>query len=610
MHSSPYLRCVQTSVAISAGLAQDPSPLRTTALDEQAPNPPSPLGPGTRPPAVAESAGSGAADLKSGEPHKTRKSILRLDAFLGEWLEPSYFELITPPPSSVLMLASAKTALLRLEAYENYSPFNMHSHSGSHGQLWGAGPRASPVSPTAGGDSDGLETMAAMSSSLPSGGRGINSQGFQQGGTSVVQPAEAGGYVAPVPNYAVSSSATIPLGYVAHARDACVNFDYQWDSMRGPLDLGDGGTFGEEWTAMHHRFRKGLQGLVDWYVQAEDPTDMVTKLARQDSGDDTECAVEDPDDEDTEAVVIMVSHGAGCNALIGAIINQPVLNNIGIASLTMAVRKPEAEVSTAGMSVRVDAGHEPGEAATKVPIHEHYDLKLFANIEHLRSAAPTPVPSRSASIVGMTAAKTRGRFSNSFSAPLSKFSFNDGTGSRSSSANAPLSGVRQPSVTSPSTPRGTWPSTLPEGGITVGSGVTSFTNSNLSFGLSRTPSIGLWSPISRREDSEAIDDEEEEDDNMLLNFSHEKITAPASGSAATATPATGAGTPAAPATKRKEKEPPGDAEARVATQPEGPGSDGLCFGDPRPPGEEEPIRDVSSAKRRWTINERPHPRAS
>src|SRR5699024_3533421 len=41
------------------------------------------------------------------------RSLLRVDAFLGEWLCPDYFEHITPPPSSERLIAGAKAELLR-----------------------------------------------------------------------------------------------------------------------------------------------------------------------------------------------------------------------------------------------------------------------------------------------------------------------------------------------------------------------------------------------------------------------------------------------------------------------------------------------------------------
>ena len=43
------------------------------------------------------------------------KSKLRVDAFLGEWMNPQYYEHITPPPPSALMVATAKGELMQNE---------------------------------------------------------------------------------------------------------------------------------------------------------------------------------------------------------------------------------------------------------------------------------------------------------------------------------------------------------------------------------------------------------------------------------------------------------------------------------------------------------------
>ena len=624
LHSSPFLRCIQTSIAIAAGIAQDPAPLqssRSSELNKQAPKQSSSRGPRTRPTVFTDFGRSGPPNSDSPKLHETRKSVLRLDAFLGEWLSPSYFDLITPPPGSVMMLASAKADLLRREAYESYPTFNTaHTHSTSHGQLWAAGPRANPGSAGTGGPSGGLENMATMSSSLPKNGS-MASQANTQGGALVPRPTSPGGYTAPAPNFGISSNSTIPLGYVAHARDGCVDIDYQWDSMRGPLEWGDGGTFGEEWASMHHRFRKGIQNLVDWYAVVENPTDMVTKTARNaidDLGADAESAVEgDEEDEDTEAVVIMVTHGAGCNALIGAITHQPVLTEVAMASLTMAVRKPHADVSTAAMDTEGDADDEADEVTGKVAIHQEYDLKLFANTEHLRSAAPTPTTSRSSSVAAaLGSITTRGRFSNSFSSSLNPFSFADGSGSRPSSTSEASSRLRRPSQASPSMPRAVWSSSPPQGGITVGSGVTSFANNNSSFGLSRTPSIGLWSPIVPRNDSEAIQDDEDEDDDMLLNFSHEKIHPPAQTPAPAAARVGSTNNFTTPVRNGRHDEPasatPSPAKLPIATpdKPDAVSQPGLGIGGlwggggPKSPAEAERMRSLTSTKRRWTVDER------
>ena len=101
------------------------------------------------------------------------------------------------------------------------------------------------------------------------------------------------------------------MGALAGRRfEGSVLIDWTWDSLR----LGDGGEYGEEWGSMHERFDRGLSKLLQFYCQQ----DM--------NGDET--------------VVILVTHGAGCNALLGALTRKPVLTDIPISSLSMAVLRP------------------------------------------------------------------------------------------------------------------------------------------------------------------------------------------------------------------------------------------------------------------------------
>lgn len=604
IHSSPFLRCIQTSIAISAGLAQDPTPFGSTHTPRKAPPSPPVLSPRSRPTVISD----GQDPLTPPKTLPIRKSVLRLDAFLGEWLSPSYFELITPPPESVMMLASAKADLLRREDYANYPNFSQRAHSNSQGHLWS--PTSRPGSASIPGvPLDSLD-MSSIASSLQSSGS-VSSLSSQSRAASISATSESSGYVSPVPHWAVNNNNTIPPGYVAHARDACVDIDYQWDSMRAPLDWGDGGSFPEEWTAMHRRFRKGIQHLVDWYSTTEKPADMVTKyasrFARKASIDVMDDLTVD-DDVETESIVIMVSHGAGCNALIGAITHQPVLMDVAMASLTMAVRKPASERPDDGSAYLAQprGWASPERKKDTIPVHQLYDLKIFASTEHLRSTPPTPAATRSPSVASVFNGG-RARHSNSFASALNNFSFHENSASRASSANAALSSLRrgegpyQPSRLTFTTSNGG--SSI--GGITVGSGITSFSSTKPS-SLSRTPSIGLWSPVSAREEEE----DEDEDDGMLLNFSHEKIT-PVDLTPQIKTPRPMASTDGyfdiqpesdvgdmaresgshTPSAASKDTG-PSDADAAIG-----------LWGGPRPPDDADLLRDTSSTKRRWTVTE-------
>ncbi|KAK3390082.1 hypothetical protein B0H63DRAFT_409977 [Podospora didyma] len=615
-HSSPFLRCIQTATAISAGLAQDSTPFGPAADDASSPSPPAVQSPHTRP--TVNTTTDVTTTPRSRKPVPIRRSVLRLDAFLGEWLSPGYFELITPPPESVMMLASAKADLLRREDYTSYPNFSAHFHSNSQGQLWSPTGRSSP--PVSSPDS--LDNMGALATSLPQTST-TPSPVSQPRRVSSPLPTDTPGYVSPVPHYAVNSNNTIPPGYVTHARDACVDIDYQWDSIRPPLDWGDGGTFPEEWTSMHRRFRNGIQHLVDWYTTAENPTEMVTKTVFRNRKDSDSCAVEDGADVETEAVVILVSHGAGCNALIGAITHQPVLMDVGMASLTMAVRKPDEGQFADGRASRSGPDRPDSSSSERanhtVPVHQYYDLKIFASTDHLRSPTLTPATSRSPSIANIMGG-TRGRHANSFSSALSNFSFNDSSGSRTSSANAALSSLRRGSNNSSTYSRPIFGSSNSAGGgITVGSGVTSFLTIKPPTYSLRKPSVGLWSPISAD-----MHDDDDDDDNMVLNFSHETSSSPNMAATVSsplgitsngkAVPSEGEFLPSAAVTNGNHGSPGGEhvsspirisksSSPRVSSPELGGGLGGLWGGGTRPPDEAD-NRDLSSTKRRWTTNER------
>lgn len=670
VHSSPFLRCVQTAIGLSAGIAKDPTPLQTSAPNGRVP-PIDTLSLGSPNKVDVDASPAKNRIARPVHLHETRKTILRLDAFLGEWLTPGYFELITPPPESVMMLATAKADLLRPENHQTSFPaYATHVHSSSQGQLWGGSPRSSPLtsSPT---QPDGLDGNFSTPTGILTRSSSLSSQHGTPSGPPPSQTGGGGGYVAPVPHYAINSNNTIPLGYVAHARDACVKVDYQWDSMRGPLEWGDGGKFGEEWTEMHRRFRNGLQHLVDWYASAEHPTEMVTRTVarrparphRSSTAADPECAVEDdPEDDDddsafdTEAVVVLVSHGAGCNALIGALTHQPVLMDVGMASLTMAVRKPDDELrALQEQAPTPQHHHHHGKSKGKIPIHEYYDLKILASTEHLRSSSQSSSSSLGVNRTPSTSATPRGRFTpfaSPLNTPLLHASDPHSTsGSRATSAHAALPDSRRPTPASSERRGGggggIWTSPRSGSGITVGSGVTSFgsVGRNRSSGLSRTPSIGLWSPVAAKQDDEGVE-EEDDDDSMVLNFGnfgggHDRIHAvepsqtPTGPAPATPPPPPpSAGKPATPGAPDDVKENGGSSRVSgglsksqseaflsrkgnggdetpragqrgwsAAVDSSGSNNSSPWMGGPRPPGEAERIRDLSSTKRRWTVNE-------
>jgi broad specificity phosphatase PhoE len=83
--------------------------------------------------------------------------------------------------------------------------------------------------------------------------------------------------------------------------------DLSW----GLHELGHSGVYGEQWATMHTRFQNGLRNLINYYDKS----------------------VSGP----TTAVV--VTHGAGCNSLLGFLTNQPLLSKVGLARCVVAERR-------------------------------------------------------------------------------------------------------------------------------------------------------------------------------------------------------------------------------------------------------------------------------
>lgn len=417
IHSSPFLRCIQTSIAIAAGVAQFEGSVEANGhnhatkhhiMHSEAQHPTHPASPYLEggenwnvPHLSAIPEPEDFPDDPSESEEHTEsegKACLRLDAFLGEWLSPEYFDLITPPPGSVMMLTSAKADLMRRGEYVDV-PAGSFRNSLDRGHFpggWGSGSQSS--NDTSNQDDTGpLSSIQRIGTTLPRMQRASSHSNINGASTAnhtltspnsvskietSVPPGPAG-YEPPTPSYAISPSDPIPPGYVAHARDACVNVDFRWDSMRQPHDWGHGGEYGEEWSAMHKRFRRGLQSMISWYQHNH------TSLTTQDVIDGSHASEET--DAETDIVLILVTHGAGCNALLGALTNQPVLLDVGMASLTLAVRK---ETSPQSFTPKPSSRRR---STIDTSISDEYEVKITASTEHLqaRSRSITGLPYRS-----------------------------------------------------------------------------------------------------------------------------------------------------------------------------------------------------------------------
>jgi hypothetical protein len=321
---------------------------------------------------------------------------MRVDAFLGEWLTPDYFESITPPPNSTMMVASAKSHLLRREQLEVFKPRTTAVGNFPGGWKPRTSNRYASAAATSAVDDSILEDADTLD--VPLHHHRASSQSVTRRDTSRdhrglnplpplpsrLRPTDAN-YVPPIPAYSIAPSDPIPRGYCVHARDACTDIDLHWDSMRNPQDWGDGGELGEEWSAMHKRFRTGLHKMNLWYKEhlpefhpeKEDPLAL--------KHDDDHDHDEDHDNDDYELVLLIVTHAAGCNALMGALTNQPVLMDFGLTSLSMAVRKqvtPQQQSQTNGNGT---SSLNRRRSSVDFGLADEYEVKIMASANHLRT---------------------------------------------------------------------------------------------------------------------------------------------------------------------------------------------------------------------------------
>jgi broad specificity phosphatase PhoE len=367
IHSSPYLRCVQTSIAIAAGIQHpqnhnrpQPQRLRSRQLSSLSPTDEAP----EHDPDAKDVDRSFLERFASkGKEHTNRigydTCILRIDAFLGEWQSANYFGEASYPPPSAILVSQAKMALKKPQ--EEIKGADLSTSNFNVPDIEAMEEKENEPTSVPAHEKTGLRAMAAAGHSFSKRPRNISFGTELANGARILNRAlqRPIGYSPPVPTYAIGSSDNIPSGFAAHARDACIEFDADWNSQGEPLDWGDGGPNDEEWGKMHRRFRNGLQKLIAYYENQADSAN--------------------GDDEDL--VVILVSHQAGCNALIRLLTGAPALIDVGLSSLSMAVRNDNEHSAPEPSSPTRRRG------SIDLSISEYYDMRIIASTEHLRAGS-------------------------------------------------------------------------------------------------------------------------------------------------------------------------------------------------------------------------------
>ncbi|KAK9496180.1 hypothetical protein V1508DRAFT_407902 [Lipomyces doorenjongii] len=134
-----------------------------------------------------------------------------------------------------------------------------------------------------------------------------------------------------------------------------------------PLNaFGRSGEYGERWKTMYTRFSSGISNLVAGYAGPA-------------TGD---------------SVVILVTHGAGCNALVGALSGKPILVDFGLASLSVAVPRRQTEGKDEYTSVYGYGGEKRNRSGYGLLFDEDisnctnssmgmWDLTRIADVSHL-----------------------------------------------------------------------------------------------------------------------------------------------------------------------------------------------------------------------------------
>ena len=145
-------------------------------------------------------------------------------------------------------------------------------------------------------------------------------------------------------------------------------FDWTWDDCQ----FGKGGEYGEEWIAMHRRCRDSLNLVLQFFSNSDAAERISSASPRIGSSSDNE----DP----IRTVLVIVTHGAPCNALIGAVTSHPVLVDIDVASISMAILVSDwSKVLQVGKNLRRQSSSSSGDDLVRDRISKKKSRNPYAN---------------------------------------------------------------------------------------------------------------------------------------------------------------------------------------------------------------------------------------
>ncbi|KAF2675188.1 hypothetical protein BT63DRAFT_409294 [Microthyrium microscopicum] len=404
IHSSPFLRCIQTTIGIAAGISGFAPSIEVKSN----------LPPHTE---------SSSSDFEP-EPLPFLQPVVRIEPWLGEWMTKNYFrvnpedsKVDAPDPKEVFQYAFTIMGGMGIDYLPNCD-------EGDY--LPPTDPARAPISKEL--LQDAFEAMASEDAAQEvrlNGRRNSHPplplSDLINGGAYDLQT----GIYQNHSEYSPYPTDQIPAGVIAHARDACLAFDSEWKG------LGEGGHLDESWEVFTNRISTGFESLISWYLrnpldtaeenisQSQDAP--IYKISTHDTDIDMDIPDLDPFDldpqdydmaksimsehlaqekerrdidhwlsllsnldtadtalsatdytalqsakTDYELIVICVTHNGGCNAFQFSCSQRPVLNDFPQASLTLAYSSQELDA-------------EQGK-----PLLPQYKIALTGNADHLR----------------------------------------------------------------------------------------------------------------------------------------------------------------------------------------------------------------------------------